>query len=64
MRGVSIVSCSANADRDEERNVVNPAGWPSTAASSPTSAPRVGLGLSKASRGLLSQKNTALGGTP
>jgi len=28
MRGVSIVSSSANADRDEERNV-NPAGWPS-----------------------------------
>ena len=28
MRGTSIVSSSANADRDEERNV-NPAGWPS-----------------------------------
>jgi len=65
MRGVSIVSSSANAGpRDEECNV-NPAGWPSTAASSPTSAPRWPRhGLSKASRGLLSRKNTALGGTP
>ena len=31
MRGASIVSSSANADRDEERNA-NPAGWPATEA--------------------------------
>ena len=46
MRDVSIVSSSATADRDEERNV-NPAGWPSTDASSPTSARAGGLSLSK-----------------
>ena len=67
MRGVSIVSSSANADRDEERNV-NPAGWPSSVAASPTSASGpVGLGLSSQSlarQGRFVPKNTALGGSP
>ena len=64
MRGTSIVSSSANADRDEERNV-NPAGWPSTAASSPTSARRWPQPLESLERAFCPGKilYTALGGT-
>ena len=61
MRGTSIVSSSANADRDEERNV-NPAGWPSRLRRRPHQRD-VGLSLLESLERLLSRKNIALGGT-
>ena len=62
MRDVSIVSSSATADRDEERNV-NPAGWPSTDASSPTSARRWSQPLKASREGVCPGKKTSLRGT-